>query len=202
VKRSTTPIPDPLRKPGPPSSYTPELGLAICRRLAEGESLRSICAGDDVPSRETVRHWLLADAAFRQTYAIARELQADSLAEDALAEALDVAPDPGAVQAARLAFDARRWYAGKVAPKRWGDRVQNEHSGPGGSPVQLQALPAPMVPAEVGDAVRALLAKAEADMGLPAGPGDDARRLRALLTSGEPLSPDLYESLYGAGAKE
>jgi hypothetical protein len=82
------------------------------------------------------------------------------------------------VQAARRAFDARRWFAGKVAPKRWGDRVLNEHYRPGGSPVQLQALPTPKVPAEIAAAVRDLLEKSERELGLPPGPTDDASRLR------------------------
>src|SRR5262249_52703816 len=44
------------------------------------------------------------------------------------------------VPAARLALDARRWYVGKIAPKRYGEKLETktEISGPGGGPVQLQ----------------------------------------------------------------
>ncbi len=65
-----------------------------------------------------------------------------------------------------------------------------------GGPVTLQALPALLVPAQVAQAVRDLIGKAEADMGLPAGTGSDQQRLQRLLTSGEPLPPDIYEIVH------
>jgi hypothetical protein len=69
--------------------------------------------------------------------------------------------------------------------------------GVDGGPVQLQALPTKLVPAQVASAVRDLIAKAEADMGLPAGTGSDAERLKAIIASDEPLPPDLYEVIHG-----
>jgi hypothetical protein len=48
----------------------------------------------------------------------------------------------------------------------------------------------------VAQAVRDLLAEAEAAAGLPPGSGSDAERLQTVLTSGAPLHPDLYEALH------
>ena len=43
---------------GRPSTYTPEIAEIICRRLADGESLRMICAVAPMPTRQTVRNWV------------------------------------------------------------------------------------------------------------------------------------------------
>jgi hypothetical protein len=101
------------------------------------------------------------------------------------------------VQAERLRFDARRWFLGKISPKRWGDRLTTEVTCADGGPVTLQALPTLLVPTQVAQAVRDLITKAEADMGLPAGAGTDQERLQRLLASGEPLPPDVYEIVHG-----
>jgi len=194
---NTPPTPRTL---GRPSNYTPELGLAICQALAEGQSLRSICRAPDAPDKSTVMRWLHAHAGFREQYLIARDIGMDALADEALADATEPmrAED---VQAARLQFDARRWYVGKIAPKRWGDKVVNEHTGVDGGAIQLQATPTMMVPKEVAAGIKALLTKSEQEMGLPAGTGSDQERLRAILQSGELLSPDLYEALHGGGGR-
>jgi hypothetical protein len=182
------------RKRGRPSKYTPELALAICARLAKGESLRKICEDADMPDADTVRNWCITRPDFFGQYAHAREAGADTIADIAIeAATMRIAGED--VPAARLAFDARRWYCGKIS-KRYGDKVTNEHTGPGGGPLEMRQAPPPMVPREVVAAVRQLLASAEAAAGLPPGKGDDAQRLRAVLASGSPIHPDLYEVLW------
>ncbi|HEX4711878.1 hypothetical protein [Phenylobacterium sp.] len=48
------------------STYTPERGAAICRRLAAGESLRAICRTDPaMPTEKTVWNWARAHEEFR-----------------------------------------------------------------------------------------------------------------------------------------
>ena len=42
-------------KPGRTSTYTPDLGHQICRRLLEGETLKAICQDKGMPSDSTVR---------------------------------------------------------------------------------------------------------------------------------------------------
>ena len=119
---------------GRPSSYTQETADTICERIALGESLRSICAQDDMPDQTTVFRWLRSNEDFRQQYARAREDQADALFD----ECLDIADDKsrdvrktedGAelcntefVQRAKLRIDTRKWMAGKLRPKVYGDR--------------------------------------------------------------------------------
>jgi len=66
---------------------------------------------------------------FRDQYARAREEQADTLAAKIMTVVDGVEPEPGKVSKARLQFDAYRWHAGKLAPKKYGDRVEHEVKG-------------------------------------------------------------------------
>ena len=136
---------------GRPTDYTPELASQICERLADGESLRAICRDESMPARSTVFRWLAEDAAFQDQYARAREAQADALAEDILDIAddgrRDYLKDPESgreivdhdhIARARLRVDARKWYAGKVAPKKYGDKATVALTNPEGGPVQIE----------------------------------------------------------------
>lgn len=143
-----------MTETGRPTVYKPELALALCERIASGESLRGICSDPAMPDKSTVFRWL-ADkerSDFRDQYARAREAQAEFLAEEILEIADETAGDYVQVKdgdgqiservdhehiaRSRLRVDARKWFAGKVAPKKYGDRIQAEHSGPDGGPIQ------------------------------------------------------------------
>lgn len=127
---------------GRPTIYSDAIAIRICERLAIGESLVSICKDESLPSRATVMRWLQEDKheGFRDKYAHAREAQADFYAEEIIAIAdeecttvlhgdgdeqveVEVAFDSAAVARNRLRVDARKWYASKVAPKKYGDKL-------------------------------------------------------------------------------
>ena len=114
------------KKVGRPSKFTKLVVDTICNRLAEGESLRSICKDKDMPTSETVRVWLRDDAAFSLQYARAREEQADTHVDDMLQITDDPEIDP---QDKRVRIDARKWIAGKMRPKVYGDKITTEHEG-------------------------------------------------------------------------
>ena len=59
----------------------------------------------------------------------AREAQADKLFKESL-EIADKAT-PGNVSVARLQVDVRKWHAGKLAPKKYGDHISHDIKGPG-----------------------------------------------------------------------
>lgn len=127
-----------------PSDFSREIADTICERLIEGESLRSICRDDEMPSASTVCRWLSNDEAFQEQYAHARELQADTLFDEIVdiadgRKALLEGNDPD-VQRDRLSVDARKWMAGKLRPKKYGEKVLNEHSGPDGKPIQTAVV--------------------------------------------------------------
>ncbi len=125
------------RKTGRPSLYTDALAAEICRRLAEGETLRSVCRDKAMPDKATVLRWL-ADkkkADFREQCVYAREMQADALFDEALEIADDASGDwitdkdgkkvvdHENIQRSRLRVDTRKWAAGKMAPKKYGDKL-------------------------------------------------------------------------------
>lgn len=105
---------------GRPSKFTEQLADTICERIADGESLRSICSDDGLPGKATVFRWLHDHAAFRDQYARAKEEQAESLADEivSIADGQD-GSDP---QRDRLRVDARKWVASKLKPKVYGDK--------------------------------------------------------------------------------
>jgi hypothetical protein len=139
---------------GRPSLYTPELETRICEEIAEGKSLREICRADDMPSRDTVYAWKVANQAFSDRYARAVEDRAEKLEKEILAIADDDEGDygfkedkdgdgeggkpfilPDNIQRAKLRVDARKWIASKLFPKKYGDKVQAEHTGAEGGPI-------------------------------------------------------------------
>lgn len=92
----------------------------ICEQLADGESLRTICAREGMPSKANVFRWLSANQDAADQYARAREAQADSLVDDILLIADDTSREPND---RRVAVDARKWVASKLRPKAYGDKL-------------------------------------------------------------------------------
>lgn len=125
---------------GRPSSYTQAIGAEICEHLVTGKSLASWCAIAGHASYSSVCRWLQSNEEFRENYTRARDAQADFLAEEIL-EISDAAehdtvntpegprPNTEWISRSRLRIDARKWYAGKLRPKVYGDRIQQDHSG-------------------------------------------------------------------------
>lgn len=110
---------------GRPSDYSAEVTSKILNRLAEGESLASICRIDEMPSYQTVYEWKQRHPEFAEKYAEARNVGLDHLA-DKLIDIADFENEADTLRA-RLRVDTRKWYLSKLAPKRYGDRL--EHVG-------------------------------------------------------------------------
>ena len=106
-----------------------------------------------MPAISTVFLWIGANPTFSEQYTRAREAQADALFEDILEIADDARndwmerngeDDAGWVangenlQRSRLRVDARKWMAGKLRPKVYGEKQHTELSGPDGGPVQTR----------------------------------------------------------------
>lgn len=125
---------------GRPTIYTQDLADEICSQLAEGISLRTICLPEEMPNKSTVFRWLRTHEEFCDQYAKAKESSADALLEDMFSIADDQDED---VARSRLRVDVRKWAASKLKPKKYGDKITNEHSGPDGSaiPVQINYKP-------------------------------------------------------------
>lgn len=116
------------------STYTDDLGDAICEALIDGKSLREICTPDDMPDRSTVMRWMAADPSFAAKCARAREMQADYM-DDLIIETANACTSETAA-ADRVKISAYQWRASKLAPKRFGDKTTTEVVGPNGGPLQ------------------------------------------------------------------
>jgi hypothetical protein len=112
---------------GRQTTYSDEIAQEILELLAQGKSLRRICAQDGFPPESTVRRWAIDNGAFAAQYARARDLGLDAMAD----ETFEIADgrEGGDVARDRLRWDQRRWYLSKLAPKRYGDKLEVEHQG-------------------------------------------------------------------------
>src|SRR5713226_6823678 len=66
---------------------------------------------------------------FSDMYARAREERADLLAKEILEIADAPCKDAVEVAHARNRLDPRKWLASKLAPRKYGDRVEHDHKG-------------------------------------------------------------------------
>lgn len=83
----------------------------ILAELESGRSLLSICKDEGMPNRSTVQRWQKEDEEFDAAITRAREDGFHCLAEQARINA-QTAEDAAK---GRLAFDADRWYLGKLS---------------------------------------------------------------------------------------
>ncbi|EJK83545.1 hypothetical protein [Rhizobium sp. AP16] len=142
---------------GRPTKFTIKTSDIICDRIANGESLRSICLDEALPAKSTVFAWLTQHEAFRTKYALAREAQADVLVD----EMIDIADDGSndwmekknadgeligwqengeALRRSQLRISTRQWIAEKMRPKKYGAKVEVEHGVTNGVADLLEAL--------------------------------------------------------------
>jgi hypothetical protein len=135
---------------GRPTDYNLDKALAICERIADGESLRAICRDADMPARSTVFRWLSLEDGFSDLYARAKEEAAELFAEEIveiaderegkaiMADGAEVAVvfDSTAVARNRLRVDARKWVAAKLKPRKYGDKIQQEVTGANGGALE------------------------------------------------------------------
>lgn len=124
---------DTKRKTGRPTDYTKDMADKICEKIANGRSLRSICAEDGVPPMKTIYRWLEANEEFRHQYARARDKQADYFAEEIIEIADSAEAESAAVSKAKLQIDARKWAASKIAPKKYGNKQEIDVKSSDGS---------------------------------------------------------------------
>lgn len=118
------------------TQYSVDLAARICERIAAGEPLTKITASHGMPSYSGVCKWLLEHPEFVEMYARAKEDQADYLADDliSISDEYPVMDDKGKLDSAWVQWqknriDVRKWTAAKLKPRKYGDKVVNEHQG-------------------------------------------------------------------------
>lgn len=131
--------------------YEPDIKAAkissILRLVEDGYSLRKACQATSL-SMPCWYEWKDADPELSNRYDISERKRAELHAEQ-ITEITDTEPerdgetgkiDPGWVQLQRLKVDARKWIACKLIPKKYGDKVTNEHTGTDGQPIVINVV--------------------------------------------------------------
>lgn len=120
----------------------------ICAQITEGKTLSEILRQDGMPGRRTVYDWITADAEFAAAMDVARDIGADAIA-DKTKMLIDEEPqymltdggnrkvDPGWVSWRSKQIDQHMKLLAKWHPGRYGEKVTQELSGPGGSPLGI-----------------------------------------------------------------
>jgi len=121
--------------------------------VEKGLSAFKACEQTGIP-RKTFEDWTEKDDALSARYTRAREKRADHIFE----EMLDIANTPqiGTIETAkewgteiktadmiehrRLQIETRKWMLGKMAPKRFGDKLDLTHANPDGTGLTIQVL--------------------------------------------------------------
>lgn len=132
------------RKPGKEFTYTREVFENIIARVATGESVRSICKDEGMPSRDTFFVWLYRDPSLADQYAHAKAISAyadedelNEISDDGTNDWMEKRNKDGeivgwqlngeAVQRSRLRVETRRWLMERRMPTRFGQKVDVNH---------------------------------------------------------------------------
>ncbi|MBA2658788.1 MAG: hypothetical protein H0U72_04360 [Nitrosospira sp.] len=130
----------PGKKTGAPTIKTPELLEAICAGISLGRSARAMCVEAGI-SQRVLWNWLANDAALMQQYLRAKELCVDAYAEEIIEISDDRSRDTytdekgkevidrEVIARSQLRIDARKWYASRLAPKKYGDKLSTTQDG-------------------------------------------------------------------------
>lgn len=118
----------------------------ICAHISEKkDSLRNALKLKGMPDKNQFYKWINDNEEFREQYARACNDRADSIFEEmleiaddgrndfmtkSLGDGVDVeALNAEHIQRSRLRIDARKWMLSKMNPKKYGDKIHQEHSG-------------------------------------------------------------------------
>lgn len=136
---------------GRPSKFTQEIADRICAQLAEGVPLAQICRADDMPAVRTVSDWKAGDEAFSAAFARAREDGFDKIASDCLEIADETSQDTIStedgerantewISRSKLRIETRLKLLAKWSPKKYGDKITQEHTGADGATLFADVL--------------------------------------------------------------
>lgn len=133
-----------------PTEYSQDMADQICARLIDGESLRAICRAEEMPGASTVFQWLNAQPTFVEQYTRARDIHAElkfdeiqEIADDGkrdyvLTEAGPLV-DHDHIARSRLRVDTLKWRLARMAPKKYGDKLETTHRGDAAAPIVISS---------------------------------------------------------------
>jgi hypothetical protein len=136
--------------------FSEEVAAKICNHVANGGSLRELRREDaTVPTYYIMAGWMAQNPVFEEQYRAARMMHADTLFD----EMLDISNTPingimtverangnteitkkDAIDHRRLQVDTRKWIVERLAPRKYGNKISAEISGPDGQPLQISNI--------------------------------------------------------------
>lgn len=131
----------PAKRKTPVSLDDPSVVTELLERIASGKAIKEACREKGMPHFVTVFRRMNTDPEFAALMARAHEQQQDALVDE-MREIADSAT-PETVHVAKLRIWQRQWVAMKLAPKKYGERTQVEHSGSIGLTHYLRELGKP-----------------------------------------------------------
>lgn len=166
------------KKVGRPTVYTQELAEEICEEIScTDDSLEELCQRNPHwPDRRTIYRWRRKHPEFCHLYAQAKIDQievlvdkADDIAKDKrydseLSDDGNERPNHEWINRSRLRVDLIKWKAAKLMPKLYGDKIQAEHSGKDGKPIQFESVTLQQAVAGFGEILDAARGRAAQDI--------------------------------------
>jgi hypothetical protein len=121
----------------------------VFEAMANGESMRQGCIMAGISSAALMK-WVAQDEEMREQYRVAREDLIDHMAD----ELMQISDEPvgmddngrtdsGAVAKQKLQVDTRKWVLSKLAPKKYGDKVENTIVGDVEKPLVINFVEPP-----------------------------------------------------------
>lgn len=118
-----------MAKRGAPRKHDrPAIVAEVCRLIRGGELVKNACKTVGI-TPDQVRDWCGTDQELSALYARARDEQAHAIAEQAIAIADEKCASIVEAQRNRLRVDTRKWLASKIAPRYYGERIEQAHTG-------------------------------------------------------------------------
>lgn len=135
------------------AKYTEEFAKEFCEKIATSERGIHAIAGEMNVHPSTIFDWLNLHEEFTDRYARAKEMQADFMAAQMLniadetthdtitvkkksGDSYDI-PDKEWIDRSKLRVDARKWLLAKLAPRKYGDKLDVTTNG--------KDIPAPII---------------------------------------------------------
>jgi len=140
-------------KPAKPERDKDAICQSVLQGMRDGLSAFKACQSAGVP-QSTFNRWVDADVKLAEDYAHAREDLIERMANEVLELADSEVPETGdgkrdwqAIQQRKLQVDSRKWLLSKLAPKKYGDRL--ELAGDKENPLQVQTIDASKLSTDV-----------------------------------------------------
>jgi hypothetical protein len=140
----------------PNIKWTDELEDAICAAIAvTPKGLEEVCEENGFPNARSIYRHLVSSEQFSQKYARGREHQLQLLADqlvpladkDRICQKRTIKADGSEevvildqVERTKLQIETRKWLLGKLAPKKYGDKLQQQITGEDGGPLVIKHI--------------------------------------------------------------